>query len=280
MKTIIYYFSGTGNSMFIAKEVKKLLPNTELIPVVKAIQENSFTIEAENIGFIFPCHGTTIPIPIKIFIEKINILSSKYFFGIVTRAGSVFSGFNIINCSLKKQGKELNAAFYIDMGFNDPKLKEFKVPSKTELNKLEQSALSRLKQIKDFICSQEDYLEKDMTGVTFSKSRIINALLEKLIPFMTHNISPNVKEYFYTDSNCIGCGICEKVCLSGKIKIINKKPVWQKSITCYLCYSCLNYCPKSAVQIYSKIWMKSYTSEKGRYPHPYATYNDISDQKK
>jgi len=280
MKTIIYFFSGSGNSMFIAKELAKLIPNTDLIPVVKAIQKNSFTIEAENVGFIFPCHGTTIPIPIKVFVEKMIITSTKYFFGIVTRGGSVFSGFDLIDKSLKKQGKKLNASFYINMAMNDPKLKFFKIHSESEIKKLEESALKKLIKIKDVICSQEDYIEKDSIGVSFSKSKILNFLLEKLISFMAHNFSPTVKKYFYTDSNCIGCGICEKVCLSGKIKLVNGKPVWQKSITCYLCYSCLNYCPKSAVQIYSKIWMKSYTTEKGRYPHPYATYNDISDQKK
>jgi len=275
----IYYFSGTGNSLFIAKKLKSLITNAELIPVVKAIKENNFTIEAENVGFVFPCHGTTIPIPIKIFIERMDIRFSKYFFGIVTRAGSVFSGFSIIDKALKKQKKKLNASFIIDMGFNDPKLKEFEVPSETDLKKLEESALIKLKIIKDTISSQADYIEKDTTGVTFSKSKILNALLGKLIPFMTHYISPGVKKYFYTDSNCVGCGICEKVCLSRKIKMVNDKPVWQKNITCYLCYACLNYCPKSAVQIYSKIWMKSYTAKRGRYPHPYATYNEIADQK-
>lgn len=167
----------------------------------------------------------------------------------------------------------------MDMGFNDPKLKGFEVPSEAALKKLEKNALSKLQHIRNVISSQEDYLEEDTSGVTFSKSGFLNAILEKLIPFMTHYISPKVKKYFYADSNCTGCGICEKVCLSGKIQMRNDKPVWQKSITCYLCYSCLNYCPKSAVQIYSKIWMKSCTNEKGRYPHPYAAYTDISNQK-
>jgi len=89
-----------------------------------------------------------------------------------------------------------------------------------------------------------------------------------------------VKNYFYADSKCTGCGICEKVCPSQKIRMDNHKPVWQRNINCYLCYACLNYCPSKAVQIYSKLWMKSYTNEKGRYPHPYATVKDIAQQKR
>ncbi|MDA3846888.1 MAG: hypothetical protein PF505_10175, partial [Vallitaleaceae bacterium] len=73
--------------------------------------------------------------------------------------------------------------------------------------------------------------------------------------------------------------ICEKVCLSEKIRMDGDKPVWQNNTTCYLCYSCLNYCPVRAVQILSKVWMKSYTTKRGRYPHPFATVEDIARQK-
>jgi len=39
------------------------------------------------------------------------------------------------------------------------------------------------------------------------------------------------------------------------------------------------YYPVQSVQIKSKIGMKSYTEENGRYSHPYATANDIARQK-
>ena len=55
--------------------------------------------------------------------------------------------------------------------------------------------------------------------------------------------------------------------------MINKKPVWQKKVKCFYCYACINYCPKQSVQI------KSFTEKNGRYPHPYATANDIAGQK-
>ena len=35
MSTEIYYFSGTGNSLFIAKELQKRLPDSMLIPIVR-----------------------------------------------------------------------------------------------------------------------------------------------------------------------------------------------------------------------------------------------------
>ena len=166
------------------------------------------------------------------------------------------------------------------MGGNDPKLNVFTVPTKDELGALEKNVLQKLKKIQKIILNKESYHDDDKSGVTFSRSRVLNYILERLIPLMTHLITPMIKKYFYADSKCTGCGICEKVCPSQKIKMDDNKPVWQRNVDCYLCYACLNYCPSKAIQIYSKFWMKSYTTEKGRYPHPYATVKDIAEQKK
>lgn len=88
-----------------------------------------------------------------------------------------------------------------------------------------------------------------------------------------------LNNYFYTDERCIGCGTCEKVCPSKKVKMINNKPVWQNNVKCHFCYACLHYCPKQSIQIKSTWYMKSYTQRKGRYPHPYATVDEIANQK-
>jgi ferredoxin len=278
MSTEVYYFSGTGNSLFVARELQKLMPEVELIPIVSIFKSETIKTKAENVGFIFPCHGLTVPSIVKDFVEKLNIQSPTYIFAIATRGGSIFRGFQIIDKLLKTQDKYLNATFIIDMGLNDPKLKPFTTPSKEELEDIEIKAIHKLDKIKGIIANQKNYQE-DIGGVTISRFGLINRFMEWLIPFMVHNISGKVKKYFYSDSKCTGCGTCQKVCPSQKITIVNKKPLWQRTIDCYMCYACLNFCPAEAIQIYSKIWMRSYTTERGRYPHPYATVNDMSQQK-
>ncbi|MBN2440342.1 MAG: EFR1 family ferrodoxin [Spirochaetales bacterium] len=280
MSTVLYYFSGTGNSLFVAKELQKLIPDTQLIPIVRSLKENNFVTNAESIGFVFPTHGLTIPIPVRTFVKKMDASSGNYFFAVATRGGTVFRGFPVINDVLTRHEKKLNASFIINMASNDPKLSFYNTASKEDIDHLQKNALIKLNEIKKIVDNKEDYHDDDKSGVTFSRNPMLNTFLEHLIPFMTHFLSPKTKKYFYSDSKCTGCGTCEKVCLSQKIKMRNKRPVWQKNITCYLCYSCLNYCPSKAIQIYSKIWMKSYTKEKGRYLHPYASGDDIAQQKK
>jgi ferredoxin len=89
-----------------------------------------------------------------------------------------------------------------------------------------------------------------------------------------------VKGYYYSDSKCKGCGTCEKVCPSGKVEMVDKKPVWRDDVKCFLCYACLNYCPAQSVQIADQWFMKSHTAKNARYPHPYATADDIAAQKR
>jgi len=37
MSTEIYYFSGTGNSFYVAKELQKRIPKAKLIPIISII---------------------------------------------------------------------------------------------------------------------------------------------------------------------------------------------------------------------------------------------------
>jgi ferredoxin len=280
MSIRLYYFSGTGNSLFVARELHRRFPDSELIPIVKALNNRLFATECECVGFIFPSLGMTIPIAVKSFVDRIVAKDTTYYFAIVTRGGTVFKGFPLIERALVKQGKSLNAAFAVNMATNDPKLKSYKQLSDSEMATIENSAIRKVEAIAKTIGGREsnDYNGDD--GFTFSQNKALNKFLEFLVPTMVHKISPKIKDYFYANEKCVGCGVCERVCLSGKIKIVDRKPIWRQNITCYLCYSCLNYCPPRALQIRSKIWMKSYTEKNGRYSHPYASVKEIEQQKR
>ena len=76
----IYYFSGTGNSLHIAKEIKKRIPDASLIPIVSLINKHlkvkdqeTIKTSKEVVGFVFPIHLMTFPTPVKKFIEKLDI---------------------------------------------------------------------------------------------------------------------------------------------------------------------------------------------------------------
>jgi len=71
MSTEIYYFSGTGNSLYVAKELQKRISETKLIPIVSLLNIDVIKTNAETVGFVFPVHALTIPIAVKRFIKKL-----------------------------------------------------------------------------------------------------------------------------------------------------------------------------------------------------------------
>jgi ferredoxin len=272
MRTEIYYFSGTGNSLHVAKELQKRIPETKLIPIVSLLNKDVIETNGETVGFVFPVLFLAIPVPVKNIIKKLYLKSTKYVFAIATRMGTPHSAFTDIEKILNKKGKSLDSHLTLNMAGNDPKY-DYKAPTKREIAALESVVRNRLDSIKKIILNKEKYKEKD-TNITDP----VPSLLVKLIPFINIFIRPfaeiiGFKSHYYADLKCTGCGTCEKVCLSKKIKLLNGKPVWQKSVKCFYCYACINYCPKESVQI------KSWTEKNGRYSHPYATENDIAGQK-
>lgn len=269
----IYYFSGTGNSLYAAKELQKRIPEINLIPIVSFLNKDIIETNAETVGFIFPVHRMTIPIPVKKFLEKLDLNSASYIFAIATRASTEHVAFITIEGILQKRDKSLDSFFTLNMACNDPRYKDWCPATNEEITKLESEVQSRIDSIQKIIVNHEISREKDLGSVP---AHLLERLLRLGMAYSEHNAT---KDYFYSDSKCTGCGICKKVCLSEKIKMIDKKPVWQRDVKCYLCYACLNYCPVYSIQIKSRACMKSYTEENERYTHPYATVNDIAGQK-
>lgn len=277
--TEIYYFSGTGNSLYVARELKKRIAESSLVPIASLLEQDTIETKSETVGLVFPLHGMTIPIPITKFLKKVNLKSAGYIFAVVTRAGSKCLGFSRMDKILAGKGKHLNSTFIINMPDNDPKFKNWEIPAKKKIAQLESEALVRLDFIHKTIMSRGEFREKD-SGIGFTYIYPVNFLLERLVLLgMAYAEYDGAKDYFYSDAKCSGCGICMKVCPSRKIKLVDKRPVWQKNVKCYMCYACLNYCPMESVQIKSKWWMKSYTEKNGRYSHPFATEGDIAGQK-
>jgi len=273
MTTEIYYFSGTGNSLHAARELQKQIPETTLIPIVSLLNRDIIETSAETVGFLFPIHLAMAPLPVRIFLNKLDLKSAEYIFAIATRAGSQHRAFNDLEKILKKKGKNLDSYFTLNMASNDPKFEGWHPATAEEIADLEVEVQNNLVHIQKIVLNKEKSREKD---TTFTVHMPVFSILALLLPFL--NRLYNVE--FYSDSKCVGCGTCEKVCLSGKIKMFNGKPLWQKDFQCFFCHACLNYCPEQAVQIRSTRFLKLYTEENGRYSHPYAAADDIAGQKR
>ena len=97
MSTEIYYFSGTGNSLHVAKELQRRIPEAKLLPITGLADKETVTSSGETVGFVFPHYASSLPKLVHAFIQKLDLGSARYLFAIATRGGTktmAFSSFD------------------------------------------------------------------------------------------------------------------------------------------------------------------------------------------
>ena len=282
MKIEIYYFSGTGNSLHVARELQKRLTKAILVPVIGALKKERIKKNTASVGFIFPNFCLSIPMPIYDFLKKADLSSAQYIFAICTRGGSQNEAFYSINTLLKRQNKHIQSQMTINMPWNIPIGKEDLPNSINEekMKQLEENLQKKLDYFSKIIITKRDYQEEDLEIVMPVPSWI--KMLNRLMPHLFHQSHFYFYRkmiHFYSNGKCNGCGICTTVCPQGKIDLIDQKPVWSKEIDCLGCFACINYCPQKSIQVKSQLPLRSYTEQTGRYHHPLISYRDIAHQK-
>jgi NAD-dependent dihydropyrimidine dehydrogenase PreA subunit/flavodoxin len=284
MSTEIYYFSGTGNSLHVAKELQKRLPDANLIPILSLANKDTIITRGTTVGFVFPHYASSLPKIVRVFINKLNIESAEYLFAIATRGRTETIAFLETDKILKSKGRELDSFFAITMPSGSEPLTKGYADRITQerILRLESEMLERLDSIQKIILGKEISRIRDTGDGTRPPSYIVPFLpLLRLITPLLVPLGKLVETSFdfYQDEKCTGCGLCAEVCLAGKIQMEGGFPVWQETIKCLGCFACLNYCPLESIQVKSKFYLKSYTSQNGRYHHKDIKAKEIAAQK-
>lgn len=284
VSTEIYYFSGTGNSLHVARELQERIPETKLVPIVSLVSRETVTTNGTTVGFVFPHYSSSLPKIVHTFIEKISLESAMYLFAIVTRGRTGTMAFNEIDNILRHKRRRLDSFFTITMpSGSDPLLKGYANRiTEVRIRKLESEMLARLDSIQKIIVDQGISREKDTGDGTPPPILLVPflPLISAMSPFLVRFGKLVETTFdFYFDEKCTGCGLCENICLAEKVQMVDGKPIWQEALKCHGCFACFNYCPLESIQIRSRWWLKSYTIQNGRYHHPEITANDIAEQK-
>ncbi|MBN1498634.1 MAG: flavodoxin family protein [Spirochaetes bacterium] len=118
MKHEIYYFSGTGNSLYAAEKIAFNL-NAELIPVASIADSEKIIITADSAGFVFPLYYQGLPVVMMEFFDKIEFTNESYVFAVVTRGLAPTGGvLNKMNSILKNRNMKLDYGAYVTMPSN------------------------------------------------------------------------------------------------------------------------------------------------------------------
>ncbi len=115
-KNIIFYFSATGNSLKIAKDIASKLENCEIILVTK-YNEKVLEVGYNRVGFVFPVFCADLPLCFTKFLRNTDFTLNKdaFFFSVVTGGGNFGNASYSVYEELQKQGIKLNSFNEIKM---------------------------------------------------------------------------------------------------------------------------------------------------------------------
>ncbi len=88
MKTIIYFYTGTGTSLWTARKIADHLDQSELIALNRNRKE-SLHCDSECIGLVFPVYIWGLPPPVIDFVHRLKAGPGQYFFAVAINAGQV-----------------------------------------------------------------------------------------------------------------------------------------------------------------------------------------------
>ena len=257
MKTAIYYFSATGNSLVVAKDLARGLDNAALVPISKALKIPD-AAAYERVGFVYPVYMFGLPLIVADFLKTVKIKPGAYIFSVTTSGGLKGRAHSLAKEILKKRGVDLASGFSVIMPGNYALL--YGAFSKGRQEKMFARQKIKTQQILDF-------LRQKKRGLMEERPFLLNLLLYKLIYEGGSAQIPLSAKGFWSTEACTKCGLCAKICPVENIQMQNGLPLWLAH--CQHCMGCLQWCPVEAIQY------KKMTLDKKRYHHPDVQALDI-----
>lgn len=224
----IFYFTGTGNSLYVAKRF-----GGELYSIPQVLKGDKYIFKDEKIGIVFPTYGLSAPTIVKDFIEKITLIS-PYIFVIMTCGNNNGDATKWIVSFAKKHNIDISYSNNIKMIGN-----HIPIVNISKQKSLDKNIEENINHLIDDVNNNRKYID---SGI------IIGGLLRntlKIVKRIRHMDSPF---NFSVNYSCIKCSTCIKVCPRANVSYNDSNEIIFSN-HCESCLSCVNNCPKKAIQV-------------------------------
>lgn len=224
---MIFYFTGTGNSAWAARQLAHLTGDRTCDMTTPSEVPD---VEGETqIGFVFPVYAWGVPEAVAAFAKKLK-KARAFAFGVCTCGSD--AGLTM---------KRFSKCYPLDSGYSLVMPNNYIIGSDTDdkeeiLRKIT-AAWEELQRMSREILQRERVYRVHEGSLASIKSGVVN--------FGFNKFARSAKPFLATD-DCNGCGLCARNCPAAAISLRDGKPVWKAQ--CYQCMRCINACPRQAIQ--------------------------------
>lgn len=237
MRGAIIYFSGTGNTEYVAKLFKnKFGENGIDCSLVDITKKRSLNTEYDFYIFGCPVYAETIPDYFSEWVrDKVNDVQSKRCIVFSTQIDEADTNFDEFEEILKAKGLKIEIKDFI------------KMPNNYYLEMFEKSSLEEVKALKEVASEKVSILVGEFVK---EKKYLDNAAEEKVSKEKTpykkfYDLTREWAKFTLTVnySLCVKCGKCAKNCPTRNISMKDQITFNDK---CISCQKCIHKCPVNA----------------------------------
>ena len=233
---MVLYFTGTGNSAYIARRIADLTGDV-LISMNERIREHNFSeIKTDNrLVFVVPAYAWRIPRIVEAWIDKTRFEGNVQAYFIMNCGGSIGNAGKYIRKLCGRKKMTYMGVTGIVMPENYIAL--YKAPGKAKAKQI-------VEQAEPFITSAAEVIQR---GAAFPEQgyKAADRLNSSVVNPVFYRFIVKAKKFRAGDT-CTGCGKCVKECPLNNIRIADNKPVWGKN--CTHCMACICKCPAEAIE--------------------------------
>ena len=233
---MILYFSGTGNSAYIAKRVGKATGD-EVVDLFEKIRNRDFSsIHTERpLVVVTPTYAWRLPRIVEDWMERTTFTGDRRVYFILTCGENIGNAGKYLEALCGKKGLKNCGCMGIVMPENYIAL--FATPSPEEAAGTIAQAEPAIQQVIRHIQSGTPFPRPKISVLDVLCSGPVNSLF---YPLFVH------AKKFRVTSACISCGRCASVCPLNNIHMENGRPVWKHN--CTHCMACICRCPTGAIE--------------------------------
>lgn len=224
---MVFYFTGTGNSLYIAKQIEE-----EPVSIPQVIGQEHPEFRADSIGIVAPVYGHEVPPMVKEFMKK-AVFHTEYFYMILTYGNRHGGAAELAEKLCRECGISVNYINVIMMV--DNWLPSFDMD---EQKQIEKRIEENMAVILEDLSSRKNMIAEVTDADRAAHRQFLDRMSQMPVDAWQYLIR-------VTD-RCVGCGICEKVCPSASIRVKDGKAV-HISGNCQTCLACAHACPKKAI---------------------------------